>query len=64
MADDPAALQAALIGLADANEVPIWCSPAAAPASRPRDRTPQATAGPDYEVPGIPEASGWPRLPT
>ena len=53
--DDPAALQAALIELADAG-VPLVLT-SGGTGLGPRDRTPQATAAViDYEVPGIGEA--------
>jgi molybdopterin adenylyltransferase len=53
--DDPAALQAALIELADAR-VPLVLTSGGTGLSA-RDRTPQATAAVlDYEVPGIGEA--------
>jgi molybdenum cofactor synthesis domain-containing protein len=53
--DDPAALQAALIELADAR-VPLVLTSGGTGLS-PRDRTPQATAGVlDYEIPGMAEA--------
>jgi molybdenum cofactor synthesis domain-containing protein len=55
LADDPAALQAALIELADAGTALILTSGGTGVA--PRDRTPQATAAViDYEIPGIGEA--------
>jgi molybdopterin adenylyltransferase len=53
--DDPAALQAALIELADAR-LPLVLTSGGTGLS-PRDRTPQATSGVlDYEVPGMGEA--------
>lgn len=56
LADDPAALQAALIELADQREINLILTSGGTGLS-PRDRTPQATAGVlDYEVPGIGEA--------
>lgn len=55
LADDPAALQAALIELTDAG-VPLVLT-SGGTGLGPRDRTPQATAAVlDYEVPGIAEA--------
>lgn len=55
LADDPAALQAALIELCDRPVGLILTSGGTGLA--PRDRTPQATAAVlDYEVPGIAEA--------
>lgn len=55
LADDPAALQAALIELCDRGVGLILTSGGTGLA--PRDRTPQATAAVlDYEVPGIAEA--------
>jgi molybdopterin adenylyltransferase len=55
IADDPAALQAALIELCDRRVGVILTSGGTGLA--PRDRTPQATAAVlDYEVPGIGEA--------
>ena len=54
--DDPSALQAELIELADANRVDLILT-SGGTGLAPRDRTPQATAAIlDYEVPGIPEA--------
>jgi molybdenum cofactor synthesis domain-containing protein len=56
MRDDPAALQAELIELADSHEVDLVLTSGGTGLS-PRDRTPQATAAIlDYEVPGIAEA--------
>ena len=55
LADDAAALQAALIELADAGFALIVTS--GGTGLGPRDRTPQATAAVvDYEVPGLAEA--------
>ncbi|HEY5350207.1 MAG TPA: MogA/MoaB family molybdenum cofactor biosynthesis protein [Candidatus Lustribacter sp.] len=55
IADDPAALQAALIELCDLGVGAILTSGGTGLA--PRDRTPQATSAVlDYEVPGIAEA--------
>jgi molybdopterin adenylyltransferase len=55
IADDPAALQAALIELCDGGVGAILTSGGTGLA--PRDRTPQATSAVlDYEVPGIAEA--------
>jgi molybdenum cofactor synthesis domain-containing protein len=54
--DDPAALQAELIELADAGSADLVLT-SGGTGLGPRDRTPQATAAIlDYEVPGIPEA--------
>jgi molybdopterin adenylyltransferase len=54
--DDPSALQAEMIGLADARAADLIVTSGGTGLS-PRDRTPQATAAViDYEVPGIPEA--------
>jgi molybdopterin adenylyltransferase len=54
--DDPAALQAELIDLADAGSADLVLT-SGGTGLGPRDRTPQATAAIlDYEVPGIPEA--------
>ncbi|MDQ2857247.1 MAG: MogA/MoaB family molybdenum cofactor biosynthesis protein [Candidatus Eremiobacteraeota bacterium] len=56
LADDPAALQAELIDLADRRRIPLVLT-SGGTGLAPRDRTPQATAGVlDYEVPGIGEA--------
>ncbi|HEV3091398.1 MAG TPA: MogA/MoaB family molybdenum cofactor biosynthesis protein [Candidatus Cybelea sp.] len=56
MADDPAALQAELIELADSHRADLVLTSGGTGLS-PRDRTPQATAAIlDYEVPGIAEA--------
>ena len=56
MPDDPAALQAELIDLADAGVAELILTSGGTGLS-PRDRTPQATAAVlDYEVPGIAEA--------
>jgi molybdenum cofactor synthesis domain-containing protein len=56
MPDDPAALQAELIELADSHEADLVLTSGGTGLS-PRDRTPQATAAIlDYEVPGIAEA--------
>lgn len=56
LADDPAALQAELIELADAGAADLVLTSGGTGLS-PRDRTPQATAAIlDYEVPGIAEA--------
>ncbi len=56
IADDPAALQAELIELADANRADLVLT-SGGTGLGPRDRTPQATAAVlDYEVPGIAEA--------
>lgn len=56
LADDPAALQAELIELADRRDVHLILTSGGTGLS-PRDRTPQATAAVlDYEVPGIGEA--------
>ena len=56
MADDPAALQAELIELADSRLADLVLTSGGTGIS-PRDRTPQATAAVlDYEVPGIAEA--------
>jgi molybdopterin adenylyltransferase len=55
LADEPAALQAALIELADAGMPLVLTS--GGTGLGPRDRTPQATAAVlDYEVPGMAEA--------
>jgi molybdenum cofactor synthesis domain-containing protein len=54
--DDPAALQAEIIDLADSNAADLILTSGGTGLS-PRDRTPQATAAIlDYEVPGIAEA--------
>ncbi|MGC2408197.1 MAG: MogA/MoaB family molybdenum cofactor biosynthesis protein [Candidatus Cybelea sp.] len=54
--DDPAALQAELIELADARVADLVITSGGTGLS-PRDRTPQATSAVlDYEVPGIAEA--------
>jgi molybdopterin adenylyltransferase len=54
--DDPAALQAQLIELADSRAADLVITSGGTGLS-PRDRTPQATAAVlDYEVPGIAEA--------
>lgn len=56
LADDPAALQAELIDLADRRHIALVLT-SGGTGLAPRDRTPQATAGVlDYEVPGIGEA--------
>ncbi len=56
MNDDPAALQAEIIELADTRAADLVLTSGGTGLS-PRDRTPQATAGAlDYEVPGIAEA--------
>jgi molybdenum cofactor synthesis domain-containing protein len=56
LADDPAALQAELIELADTRAADLVLTSGGTGLS-PRDRTPQATAAVlDYEVPGIAEA--------
>ncbi|MBV8152093.1 MAG: MogA/MoaB family molybdenum cofactor biosynthesis protein [Candidatus Eremiobacteraeota bacterium] len=66
LADDPAALSAELIDMADARLALVLTSGGTGLA--PRDRTPQATAAIlDYEVPGIGEAmraASLPRVPT
>jgi molybdopterin adenylyltransferase len=54
--DDPGALQAELIDLADSGAAELILT-SGGTGLAPRDRTPQATAAVlDYEVPGIPEA--------
>lgn len=56
IADDPAALQAELIELADTGAAELVLTSGGTGLS-PRDRTPQATAAIlDYEVPGIAQA--------
>lgn len=56
LADDPAALQAEIIELADTRAADLVLTSGGTGLS-PRDRTPQATAAAlDYEVPGIAEA--------
>lgn len=56
LADDPAALQAEIIELADSASADLVLTSGGTGLS-PRDRTPQATAAIiDYEVPGIAEA--------
>jgi molybdopterin adenylyltransferase len=56
LADDPAALQAELIELADSRAADLIITSGGTGLS-PRDRTPQATAAViDYEVPGVAEA--------
>ena len=56
MPDDPAALQAELIELADRRRIPLVLT-SGGTGLGPRDRTPQATSAVlDYEVPGIGEA--------
>jgi molybdopterin adenylyltransferase len=56
LADDPAALQAELIEVADSRVADLILTSGGTGLS-PRDRTPQATAAVlDYEVPGIAEA--------
>jgi molybdopterin adenylyltransferase len=56
LADDPSALQAELIDLADASTAQLIVTCGGTGLS-PRDRTPQATSAVlDYEVPGITEA--------
>jgi len=55
LADDPAALQAALIELCERRVALVLTS--GGTGLGPRDRTPQATSGVlDYEIPGIGEA--------
>lgn len=54
--DDPGALQAELIDLADSETAQVILT-SGGTGLAPRDRTPQATSAIlDYEVPGIPEA--------
>uniref|UniRef100_E6Q4E2 Molybdopterin biosynthesis enzyme n=1 Tax=mine drainage metagenome TaxID=410659 RepID=E6Q4E2_9ZZZZ len=61
--DEPAALQAELIDLADAERVDCILT-SGGTGLAPRDRTPQATAAIlDYEVPGIAEAIRAAALP-
>ena len=56
LADDPAALQAEIVELADSGAADLVITSGGTGLS-PRDRTPQATAALiDYEVPGIAEA--------
>jgi molybdenum cofactor synthesis domain-containing protein len=56
MPDDPAALQAELIELADRLRIPLVLT-SGGTGLGPRDRTPQATSAVlDYEVPGMAEA--------
>ncbi|HEX8806582.1 MAG TPA: MogA/MoaB family molybdenum cofactor biosynthesis protein, partial [Candidatus Aquilonibacter sp.] len=56
LADDPGALQAELIDLADSGAAELILT-SGGTGLAPRDRTPQATAAVlDYEVPGIGEA--------
>ncbi len=56
LADDPGALQAELIDLADGSAASLILT-SGGTGLAPRDRTPQATAAVlDYEVPGIAEA--------
>ncbi len=56
ISDDPAALQAHLIDLADSHAADLVLTSGGTGLS-PRDRTPQATAAVlDYDVPGIAEA--------
>jgi molybdenum cofactor synthesis domain-containing protein len=56
LADDPGALQAELIDIADSGTAALVLTSGGTGLS-PRDRTPQATAAVlDYEVPGIAEA--------
>jgi molybdenum cofactor synthesis domain-containing protein len=62
--DDPGALQAELIDLADSGTAELILTSGGTGLS-PRDRTPQATAAVlDYDVPGIPEAIRAASLPT
>jgi molybdopterin adenylyltransferase len=67
LADDPSALQAELIEIADGSIADLVLTSGGTGLS-PRDRTPQATAAVlDYEVPGIAEAiraASIPRVPT
>lgn len=61
--DDPAALQAELIELADRLAVPLVLT-SGGTGLGPRDRTPQATAAVlDYEIPGIGEATRAASIP-
>ncbi len=65
--DDPGALQAELIELADSEAASLILT-SGGTGLAPRDRTPQATAAVlDYEVPGIAEAirsAALPKVPT
>jgi molybdenum cofactor synthesis domain-containing protein len=65
--DDPAALSAELIELADERRVALILTSGGTGLAA-RDRTPQATAAVlDYEVPGLAEAmrsASWARVPT
>src|SRR5579875_2483381 len=65
--DDPAALSAELIRLADERGIALVLTSGGTGLAA-RDRTPQATAAVlDYEVPGLAEAmraSSWARVPT
>lgn len=67
LADDPSALQAELIEIADGSVADLVLTSGGTGLS-PRDRTPQATAAVlDYEVPGIAEAiraASIPHVPT